>query len=101
MEEPNTEGRMRKDGGMWYVDTCGSTMAHEDSREGRSHMHRKTYIEAKEMKKEKAIQLRELEKYMTELSNDIVEMIADTSSDEKAYIEKKMTALATKIGSMK
>ena len=101
MHEPNTEGRMRKDGGMWYVDTCGSSEQWRDEREGRSYMNRKMYIEAKEMKKDKAAQLRELEKYMSELTNDITEMLADTSTDEKAYLEKKMTALAAKIGQMK
>jgi hypothetical protein len=35
-----------------------------DEREGRSPSVRKMYIEAKDMKKDKAVQLRELEKYM-------------------------------------
>jgi hypothetical protein len=38
---------------------------------------------------------------MQELTNDITEMIVDASADEKAYLEKKITALATKIGQMK
>jgi hypothetical protein len=45
--------------------------------------------------------LRELEKYMQELTNDIVEMIQDSSPEEKSYMEKKMITLATKIGQMK
>jgi hypothetical protein len=36
----------------------------KDYREGRSPMSRRMYMEAKEMNKDKAIQLRELEKYM-------------------------------------
>ena len=72
-----------------------------DEREGRSHMSRKMYMEAKEQKHDKSIQMKELEKYISELSQDITEMIADASSDEKAYLEKKIGALATKIGSMK
>ena len=72
-----------------------------DEREGRSHMSRKMYIEAKDMKKDKATQLHELEKYMQELSLDITEMIADASPEEKQYLEKKITALASKIGQMK
>ena len=72
-----------------------------DEREGRSHMSRKMYMEAKDMKRDKATQLRELEKYMQELSQDITEMIADASPEEKQYLEKKITALASKIGQMK
>jgi hypothetical protein len=42
-----------------------------------------------------------LERYLSELSADITIMIDDASSEEKAYLERKMTALATKIGQMK
>ena len=73
----------------------------KDYREGRSPMSRRMYMEAKEMNKDKSIQLRELEKYMQELSQDMVDMIEDSSPEEKQYLEKKITALATKIGSMK
>ena len=72
-----------------------------DEREGHSYENRRMYMEAKEMKKDKATQMRELEKYMQELSQDITDMISDASSDEKAYLEKKITALAAKIGQMK
>lgn len=67
--------------------------------EGRSHKNRRMYMESKH--KDKATQLRELEKYMQELSTDIVEMIEDASSEEKQYLEKKISALASKIGQMK
>ena len=69
--------------------------------EGRSHVSRKSYMEAKHNTQDKAVQLRELEKYMQELSNDIVEMISDSSPEEKSYLEKKMTTLAMKISQMK
>ena len=72
-----------------------------DEREGHSYENRRMYMEAKEMKKDKATQMRELEKYMQELSQDITDMIADASVDEKAYLEKKISALAVKIGQMK
>jgi hypothetical protein len=77
---------------------------HSDSRsefEGKSPLSRKMYIEAKHMNKDKATQLRELEKYMQELSQDIVDMIADASPEEKQYLEKKITALASKINQMR
>ena len=72
-----------------------------DEREGRSPMSRRMYMEAKHTGKDKVTQLRELEKYMQELSQDITEMIADASPEEKQYLEKKITALASKIGQMK
>ena len=71
-----------------------------DEREGRSPQNRRMYMEAK-YTKDKATQLRELEKYMQELSQDVTEMIADASPEEKQYLEKKITALASKIGQMK
>ena len=54
-------------------------------------------MEAKEMHQDKGMHLRELENYMTELSQDITEMIGNASPEEKQLLEKKMTALATKI----
>ena len=68
-----------------------------DEREGRSPRSRRMYMEAKESKQDKTIQMRELEKYMQELSQDIVEMIEDASSEERQYLSKKISALATKI----
>ena len=68
---------------------------------GHSPKSRKRYLEAKEHGKDKATQLRELEKYMNELNADIVSMIDNASTEEKSYLEKKITALASKIGQMK
>lgn len=69
-----------------------------DRREGRSPISRKTYIESKEMHQDKTVQMKELENYMTELSQDITEMIAMASPEEKAVLQKKLTALSSKIG---
>ena len=111
-------GRNRRDDGTYYMDNSSpnsgsnsgnsnsntnyydDSMGH-DSREGRSPMSRRMYMEAKNTGRDKATQLRELEKYMQELSQDITEMIADASPEEKQYLEKKITALASKIGQMK
>lgn len=75
-------------------------MMYRDEREGRSPQNRRMYMEAKGTK-DKATQLRELEKYMQELTSDMVEMIQDSSPEEKQYLEKKISALASKIGQMK
>ena len=69
-----------------------------DDREGRSHMTRKSYIEGKEMHLGKEKQMKELEKYMQELTNDITEMISHTSPEEKQLLQKKITTLAEKVG---
>lgn len=72
----------------------------KDHREGKSPMCRCKYMEAKEMHHDKNIQLQELEKYMQELSNDIIEMIDDASVEEKKYLANKISALATKVSKL-
>ena len=69
-----------------------------DSREGRSPISRRTYMEPKAMHKDKASSLKDLENYVNELGKDIIEMIEDSSPEEKQYLEKKISQLATKIG---
>lgn len=69
-----------------------------DRREGKSPMSRKTYMEAKEMHHGKEMQLKELEKYMHELTDDITEMITESSPEEKQLMQKKIAALAEKVG---
>lgn len=99
MHDPNNEWKTKKsDHHQTWSDNDRSEWTNDW--ESRSHMNYKTYIEAK-TGKDKAIQLRELEKYMQGLSQDITEMIADASPEEKQYLEKKITALASKIGQMK
>lgn len=71
-----------------------------DSREGRSPMSRRNYMESKEMHQGKEKKLKELEKYMQELSEDIVEMIEGASPEEKQMLEKKMTTLTSKIAQL-
>lgn len=68
-----------------------------DVREGRSPVSRRTYMESKEMKKGKPAQMHELEKYMDELTHDIVEMIGDASPEEKQVLHKKLSTLTSKI----
>lgn len=70
----------------------------QDYREGKSPMSRKMYMEAKELHKGKEVQMKELEKYMKELSQDVTEMIHDASPEEKQILKQKITELAGKIG---
>lgn len=71
-----------------------------DSREGRSPMSRRNYMEAKELHKDKNEKIKELEKYMQELSQDIIEMIEDASPEERQMLEKKMTHLTSKVAQL-
>ena len=101
-------------GYMYYTDTHGvshpsanmSTGAQgtrnypieiRDYREGRSPMTRKTYMERKMHGGGKEVQVQELEKYMHELTNDIMEMLDGASVEEKQILKNKISALATKI----
>ena len=68
-----------------------------DYREGRSPMQRRMYMESKEMHHNRDVQIKELEKYIQELTSDIMEMIKDATPEEKRMLQNKLTALATKI----
>lgn len=80
-----------------YLQHTQLHMMPHDEREGRSATQRKTYIESKELHHPKELQIKELEKYMQELSNDIVDMIKDATPEEKQLLQKKLAVLATKV----
>lgn len=68
-----------------------------DYREGRSPMMRKYYMESKEKHHDKAKQMKDLEKYLQELSTDVTEMVADASPEELTMLHQKLTTLANKV----
>ena len=68
-----------------------------DRREGRSPISRRSYMESKEMHQDKITAMKDLEKYMQELSSDICEMIENASPEEKQLLQKKIVALSNKI----
>jgi hypothetical protein len=90
-------GRMYYDGGMPGGTSKNYPIELRDSREGHSPVARKTYMERKMHGEPKEVQMQELEKYMHELSNDITEMIEGASPEEKQMLQRKISALATKI----
>lgn len=94
-------GRMYFDGDreLWNDDIYNSSNSHyiRDSREGSSPIHRKMYMESKELHHDKAKQMQELESYVQELSKDITEMIKDSSPEEKQLLQQKIATLAAKI----
>jgi len=65
-----------------------------DTREGRSPMSRRMYMETKSTHTDKAKQLKDLETYMQELTGDITEMINGASPEEKQLLQKKLTTLS-------
>ena len=99
----------RNIGRMYYTETgmSGNTgnssrTGMRDGREGRSGASRRSYIETKEMhpdnsQESKQMKMKELEKYMGELSGDITEMIAGASNEEKTMLKAKLQTLMQKI----
>lgn len=99
-------------GRMYYTETgmSGNTgnssrtgnSGMRDGREGRSGMSRRSYMQTKEMhpdnsQESKQMKMKELEKYMGELSGDITEMIAGASNEEKTMLKAKLQTLMQKI----
>lgn len=68
-----------------------------DAKEGRSPMIRRTYMESKEMHKDKNSQMQELEKYTRELSADVIDMIRGSSMEEKQILQRKLNEIASQI----
>ena len=119
MRSPEYERDMDRNGGRMYYPSNGSSNNSSsgsrggnmrgysdmemyptelrDYREGRSPVIRKTYMEGKQMHQTKDVQMKELEKYMQELTQDITEMIQDASPEEKQMLQQKISMLATKI----
>lgn len=72
-------------------------MMPRDPREGRSPMMRRNYMESQQMHQDQAKKMKELEKYIQELSSDITEMIADATPEEKMLLKQKISILSDKI----
>lgn len=84
----------RMSGRMHYTEP---TIATRDSREGKSGMMRRSYIEAKEMHKDKDTTMQELEKYLKGVSEDITDVIGSMTPEERSMLKSKMSTLVTKL----
>lgn len=84
----------RMSGRMHYTEP---TTATRDSREGKSGMMRRSYIEAKEMHKDKDTTMQELEKYLKGVSEDITDVIGGMTPEERSMLKSKMSTLVTKL----
>ena len=54
-------------------------------------------MEHKEKHSDKQVQMKELENYMQELTQDVVEMVEGASQEERQYLSKRVAALANKL----
>lgn len=84
----------RMSGRMHYTEPTAAT---RDSREGKSGMMRRSYIEAKEMHKDKDTTMQELEKYLKGVSEDITDVIGSMTPEERSMLKSKMSTLVTKL----
>lgn len=89
----NSGGSRNYDGGQYYPYPAEI----RDYREGRSPVTRRTYMESKELHHDKSKQMQELDKYMKELTDDILEMINGATPEEKQMLSQKLSTLATKV----
>ena len=58
----------------------------------------KKYLEAKEHNSDMSILIKNLETFIQDFSADIMTIINDASPEEKQYLNKKIIALANKVG---
>lgn len=91
----NGNGGQSNGGSMSYNDGWSGQM--RDSREGRSGPTRRMYMEHKSLHADKTTKMKDLEKYMQELTHDMTEMIEDASPEEKQLLQQKISTLAQKI----
>ena len=80
----------------------GRSSQTRDRREGRSGQSRRGYMETKEAHKEntpenKQHRMKELETYAKELTEDVVDMIADATPEERSLMKQKMQVLLQKL----
>lgn len=97
MSNGNSSSSSGNGNGQSYYTERELPVEFRDEREGRSPMRRKMYMESKEMRLDKSKQLKELEKYLQELSLDIIEIIEDASPEEKRILQDKIATLANKV----
>ena len=93
-------------GKMYYSEPMsgnnGMSTGTHDAREGRAGMSRRSYIETKELHHgdsaaDKDAKMKELEKYMKSLSEDVTELFSGMSPEEKQLTKTKLTTLVTKM----
>lgn len=95
----------RESGRLYFSEPIENTMNignMHDKKDGRSWKSRRGYMDSKELHKsntpeDKQAKMRELENYAKELTEDVVDMVADMSAEEKNLLKTKMQTLIQKI----
>lgn len=87
--------------------SSGSSMGYSngmmrDSKEGRSGQSRRSYIETKEMHKgntegDKMAKKRELDKWMSDFSSDVKELVGDMTAEEKTLLKTRLNNLQSSL----
>lgn len=85
----------RKDGKMYYTEPITTESRYDKAKRG--------YEESKMTHKEntpesKQAKMRDLEMYLKELSEDVTQLIADATPEERSMVKTKMQTLTQKIG---
>lgn len=78
------------EGTSYYTEQNGGTGM-------RSTNSRMNYMDSRKMHQDKTTQIKELEKYLQELSTDVTELIHEATPEEKAILQQKVATLASKI----
>ena len=103
----------KKDGRMYYTSMKYDlnrmkdvadvrTYEPRDYREGRSGISRKTYMQTRAVHgsntaDDKQAKMKDLEKYISDMTEDVTEMMADASNEEKAMLKSKLQLLWQKM----
>lgn len=92
-------------GVMYYTEPIRMDGMREmhDRKDGKSWEKRRGYMETKELHKDgspesKQHRMKDLEMYAKDLTEDVVDMIADATPEERALLKQKMQVLIQKIG---
>ena len=98
-----SQGSQGQSSGM----SSGSSMGYSDnmmrdSREGRNGQSRKGYVETKEMHKgnseeDKTAKKRELDKWMSDFSSDVKELVGDMTAEEKTLLKTRLNNLQSSL----
>jgi hypothetical protein len=80
-----------------YMEYAPYMMRDKDWREDKLYNSRRTYVEGKMNHVKDTESMQDLEQYMTDLGDDITDMIRSSSPEEKQVLSQKLQMLASKV----
>lgn len=92
----------RRRGRMYFTEPMNDGMSMRDSREGKSGMSRKGYMESKELhnsgsEADKMRNRQELEKWIDDIGTDVKSALGEMSPEERTVMRQKLTNLSNAI----